>query len=313
MTGPTDPETRAERIAASVKKQLGEQDSSRRSFLGRSALVGGTLLALGSASGSVLAQDDEEDTEPEAEMAPAFDDVDGTDIDVLNYALSLEHLENAFYREGLETFDEDDFVDADSLDSYSEEIRMDVYSNVEIIGEHESIHVDVLTQAVELLGGTPAEEASYDFGVETVEDFLGIAQVLENTGVAAYAGAAPFVESPDLLSAALSIHSVEARHAALLNEVTGEPPFPDAFDAAQSQQDVLDAITPFVVSEETEDGEEDEEEEETAEDGEETAEDGEETETETTTETDEPTPFGDENETATDANETTTIFETETE
>ncbi len=254
MTEPTEPDTRAAKIAASVKEQLGSEERSRRSFLARSAIAGGSLLALGGATGSVLGQEDGDSDDGPEEMTASFDDVEGTDLDVLNYALSLEHLENAFYREGLEMFSVEDFVVADSLESYDEERRMEVYDRVETIAEHESTHVDVLTQAIELLGGTPVEEDSYNFGVETVGDFLGLGQVLENTGVAAYAGAAPFVESPDLLSAALSIHSVEARHAALLNEVNGESPFPDAFDSAQSQQEVLDAIEGLIESDDGEDG-----------------------------------------------------------
>ncbi|MFD1598380.1 ferritin-like domain-containing protein [Halobellus rarus] len=237
-----------------MKEQLGSEERSRRSFLARSAIAGGSLLALGGATGSVLGQEDGDSDDGPEEMTASFDDVEGTDLDVLNYALSLEHLENAFYREGLEMFSVEDFVVADSLESYDEERRMEVYDRVETIAEHESTHVDVLTQAIELLGGTPVEEDSYNFGVETVGDFLGLGQVLENTGVAAYAGAAPFVESPDLLSAALSIHSVEARHAALLNEVNGESPFPDAFDSAQSQQEVLDAIEGLIESDDGEDG-----------------------------------------------------------
>lgn len=117
---------------------------------------------------------------------------------------------------------------------------------------------------MELLSGDPAQEATYDFGVETVEEYLATAQTLENTGVAAYAGAASFIESPDLLNnAALSIHSVEARHAALLNQLNEGSPFPDAFDGALSQEEVLDAIDPFVTDGETEPPEETEMPEET--------------------------------------------------
>ncbi|WP_336023923.1 ferritin-like domain-containing protein [Halobellus salinisoli] len=269
MTGPNDIDERAARIATSVKERLEDGRSSRRSFLGRTALLGGALVALGGGTGNTIAQQDEEpDEEPETEegdAGAAFDDVEGTDVDVLNYALSLEHLENAFYREALEEFDEDDFADAELLAEYDEELRTTIFGYVETIAEHEAAHVEVLGQAVELLGGTPAEEASYDFGYESVDEFFGVAQVLENTGVAAYQGAAPFVESPDLLSAALSIHSVEARHAALLNEVTGESPFPDAFDPAQTQSEVLGAVEGFIESPDSEDdgdaedGEEDEE------------------------------------------------------
>ena len=168
---------------------------------------------------------------------------------MLNYALSLEHLESAFYEEGLDTFDEDDFLDAEALEAFSEDDREQLYSYVGTLADHEAQHVSVLTQAIELLGGDPVAAAEYEFDFEEVGEFLSLAAVLENTGVAAYAGAAPFVESPDLLGAALSIHSVEARHAAVMNAYTGTSPFPDAFDEASSQSDVLDAVSQFIVEE----------------------------------------------------------------
>lgn len=233
----------AERIARSVQEQLDQSNSSRRRFMSRSALVGGTLLALGGATGFALAQED--DAGGSTQM---FDDVLGTDIDVLNYALSLEHVEDVFYREALEQFTAADLADAEALTDASDDDLATVYGYIQAVADHEATHVAVLTQAVELLGGTPAEEGTYDFGVETVDDFFALAQVLENTGVAAYRGAAPFVQSPDLLGAALSIHSVEARHAAMFNALNGASPFPDAFDAPASQQDVLDAVSQFVVS-----------------------------------------------------------------
>lgn len=235
----------AERIADSIREQLDDDSSSRRSFLGRSALAGGTLLALGGGTGVAVAQDDEDGDTGKGTTA-MFDDVEGTDIDVLNYALTLENLENAFYRQDLERFDRDDFNSAEIVRDYSPEGVSSVYSALETIGDHEAAHVDTLTQAVTLLGGDPAAEASYDFGIGSVEDFLAVGQVLENTGVAAYAGAGTFIESPDLQSAALSIHSVEARHAAFLNDLNGETPFPNAFDPAKSQEEVLDAAGQFI-------------------------------------------------------------------
>lgn len=166
----------------------------------------------------------------------------------MNYALTLEHLENGFYREGLEMFDRSDFEEADIVQDYSTEFGQSVYTSIEVIGEHEASHAGVLSEAVSLLGGEPAGEATYDFGVETVGDFLAVAQVLENTGVSAYAGAAPFIESPDLQSAALSIHSVEARHSAFLNTINGETSFPNAYDPALSQDEVLSAAGQFIQS-----------------------------------------------------------------
>lgn len=295
MTDLDDPKAYAERIAESVKEQTERGGSSRRKFLNRSVLAGGTLLALGSGTGLATSHDEDG---AEGEVAANFDDVTGTDLDVLNYALTLENLENAFYREGLELFSEDDFDESDVVSEYSTGTDQSVYEYVTVVGEHEATHVEVLSEAVTLLGGDPEPEASYDFGVETVDEFLATAQVLENTGVAAYAGAAPFVESPDLLGVALSIHSVEARHAALLNGINGESPFPDAFDPVLSQQEVLDAVGPFIESEEEDDEEEDDEEDdegdEEEEDEEADDEDTEEEESDNGTETDNGTDTDDE-------------------
>ena len=92
MTGPTDPDTRAEEIVSSLTDRAEESERSRRSFLSRSVLAGGTLLALGGGVGTVLAQDSDDESEMNGGGMAAYDDVEGTDIDVLNYALSLEHL-----------------------------------------------------------------------------------------------------------------------------------------------------------------------------------------------------------------------------
>jgi rubrerythrin len=171
--------------------------------------------------------------------------VDVTDpVGVLNYALTLEHLENAFYRDGLAEFDEDAFAEAD----FNEVVR----GNIEEIGAHEQAHVDALTQTITDLGGEPVEEGDYLFedAFADVNTFLSTAQVFENTGVNAYQGAAQYlIDQDELLAAALSIHSVEARHAAYLNGLVGVSPFPAATDTPTSPDEIVTAITPFLAVE----------------------------------------------------------------
>ena len=164
-----------------------------------------------------------------------------TPVDVLNYALTLEHLEFAFYRDGLDGFAKGDFTDAgfDPL----------VYKYLGLIRDHEQAHVETLTQVVSDLVGEPVEEATYDFGYTDVAGFVGVAQALENTGVSAYQGAAGFLLGEDaLLTAALTIHGVEARHAAYLNGLNGASPFPDATNPALTPDEVLAIAGPFIVS-----------------------------------------------------------------
>jgi hypothetical protein len=158
------------------------------------------------------------------------------DLEVLNYALTLEHLEYAFYRDGVGKFDlgEDPFGNA--ITTYAMAIR-----------DHEGVHVKTLTGAVTNLGGTPVEEATYDFGYGSdPKRFLATAQALENTGVMAYDGAIQYLTSADLVTAAASIAAIEARHASYLNLVNGQMPFPAGFEQAKSKAEILAVAGPFI-------------------------------------------------------------------
>ncbi len=162
-------------------------------------------------------------------------------VEVINYALTLEHIEATFYRMGMEAFAAADF---EAL-GYQATVR----DRIVTIGEHEMQHVDALTAVVNQLGGEPVEEAEYDFGYTDLASFLATAAVLEGVGVAAYGGAAQYlIEEDALLTAALTIHGNEARHASYLNLLTGQNPFPEAFEAPLTPDEVLEIATPFVVT-----------------------------------------------------------------
>lgn len=238
----TTEQTDDDGTALSTMRTFGRATHSRRRLLaGAGAVLGAGLLS----SGNVVAQA-EEDEEDETTVPPGFDQPN-TDVDVLNYALTLEKLEATFYETGLEAFDAAALGEASDL----EDMGQFIVDQLGTISEHESTHVDQLTRVVEVLGGEPAEP-EFDLEHESAETFLATARTLENTGVAAYAGAAPRIESPDVLSAALSIHSVESRHAAILNWVTGESPYPAAFDQPMAMPAVIEAIQPFLAEEEEE-------------------------------------------------------------
>lgn len=204
---------------------------SRRGLLTTGAKLGaGGAIALAIAGsprfslGEAFAQDDENG---------GFED----DIAVLNYALTLEHLEYSFYRDGIGnfTFGPDPF--GNSIDEY-----------LGVIRDHEGAHVDTLTSVITDLGGEPVEEATYDFGYGTDSSkFLATAAALENTGVSAYDGAGRYIKDAGLLTAAGSIVAVEARHAAYLNLVTGVSPFPEGFETAKSMAEILDIAGPFIT------------------------------------------------------------------
>ena len=160
-----------------------------------------------------------------------------SDVDVLNYALTLEHLESAFYRDGVPQFAFGTDPFGNSIDTY-----------LALIGEHEAGHVATLTQVITDLGGEPVVEQTYEFGYTDVATFLAVAQALENTGVSAYDGAGASIENPDLLTAAGTIVAVEARHAAYLNLLAGEIPFPAAFETTLTPEEVLAIAGPFIVA-----------------------------------------------------------------
>lgn len=158
------------------------------------------------------------------------------DIEVLNYALTLEHLEAAFY-EMTGDFDLGEDPYGNSINEY-----------LTVIGEHEAAHVATLTDVITQLGGEPVARAQYEFGVTDAQSFLTTAATLENVGVAAYDGAGQFIQDADLLTAAGSIVAVEARHAAYLNLITGVNPFPAAFETPMTPAEVLEAAGGFIVN-----------------------------------------------------------------
>lgn len=159
-----------------------------------------------------------------------------SDIDVLNYALTLEHLEAAFYEH------------AADFDLGTDGFGNDINEWIGVVGQHEADHVNTLTQVITDLGGMPVERAQYDFGVTDAASFLEVAMVLENVGVAAYDGAGQFLENAELLTAAGSIAAVEARHAAYLNLVNFQSPFPAAFETPMTPEEVLDAAGGFITN-----------------------------------------------------------------
>ncbi len=182
------------------------------------------------------------------------DDTSPSDVDVLNYALSLEHLEYAFYRDALASsggpFSERE-VERSEVANYFDRptLQYSTYQQFEEIRDQEKAHVEALKKTISDLGGTPVREAEYEFGYETVPEFVATAARLEDVGVSAYAGAAPSISSSEVLTSALSIHSVEARHASYFDTLSLRRAAPDPFDTARSMEQVLPLAKQFVASE----------------------------------------------------------------
>lgn len=152
----------------------------------------------------------------------AYAGTTATPVDILNYALTLELLEADFYRQ---------FIAAGLIPSGAADTA------IRLIKTHEDAHVAYLTTAIQTAGGTPVA-GNATTGVRfkasslpaTYVDQLKVAQLLEDTGVRAYKGRAAELTGTDLLTTALQIHSVEARHAAYIRTLRNQLPWPNATD-----------------------------------------------------------------------------------
>jgi len=161
-----------------------------------------------------------------------------TETQILNFALTLEHLENAFYTLGLSQFDEAAFVKA-GLPAFTR-------GRFAQIAEHEATHVQFLTEA---LGSDATAACNYSFPFTDPNSFVAIASILENGGVSAYLGAAQFLSDKAHLTAAGSILTTEARQNAWIHSaVLKLEPWSRAFDTPLTFDQVFSLASGFIVS-----------------------------------------------------------------
>jgi hypothetical protein len=154
-----------------------------------------------------------------------------SDLDIVNYALTLEYLETQFY--------------ADVVKSGL--FKGKTLSVLKSFGAEEAQHVVALHKAAMSMG-KPAAKPMGKFPLKDAASVTKLAATVENLGAAAYLGQAPAIQSKDVLAAALSIHSIEARHAATLNTLLKHSPTPDgAFAKPMSMAQVLAVVKPFIA------------------------------------------------------------------
>ena len=208
-----------------------DPDLTDRLVTSRRGLFASTAMKLGALASAPLI------------LALASKDAFGQDlpqqiVDTLVFALTLEHIEDAFYRSGLE---------AAGLipDEY-----MAAFTH---IGQHDAQHVAFLTAA---LGSAAIERPALDLtaggkyadALTNFDTYLTLSQTFEDLGVAAYKGqAGNLMANDDILTAALQIHSVEARHAAIVRKIGGKKAWDGAFDEPMTKEEVLAAATPFLA------------------------------------------------------------------
>jgi rubrerythrin len=187
--------------------------TTRAGFFRRAALGSAALLA--------------------ASAEPASAAIGKRDEAILNYALTLEYVQDSFYSE------------VERLGTLSGALE----KQAKTVAAHERAHVKAFR---EVLGSRAVKRPRFDFrgATEDADSFRKTAVAFEDLAVAAYKGQAPLIQSRAYLVPALAIHSVEARHAAWIRRLAGEVPAADAFDEPRSMRSTLAIVadTHFVVN-----------------------------------------------------------------
>ena len=190
----------------------------RSDFLKRGVLAGGGLLVGGAAFGQFV--DSAHAAISTTRRSKA------NDVKILNYALTLEYLEAAFYREAV------------ANRAYGSSAVLKAFA--ETVADHEAAHVRFLKNA---LKSKAIKSPTFDFGDATsAAKFAATAQLLEDTGVSAYLGQVGNVLQKGVLSAAGTIATVEARHAAWIRFINEATPAPGDFDRRKSERAILRAV-----------------------------------------------------------------------
>ena len=222
--------------APNAVRELAEDPTSRKKFL---RMAGGTGVA---ASFAVFVAacggDDKSATGSKAAAATPMASTSGTeqfgkgDLGIANYALTLEFLETQFYNDAAE----------------SGMLKGKILELAKSFGADEQEHIDALVAMIKKAGGKPADKPMAKFPLDSEKSILALAATVENLGASAYLGQAGNIQDKEILAAALSIHSVEARHAAVLNLATKAPVSAGAFAKPATAADVLKSVKPFLVS-----------------------------------------------------------------
>ena len=242
-------------------KRVNEQVGSEYDLLSTTGKVGAGAAALGVAGTGTAAANhaDADYSDSEYEDTNQFGYGALTDVQIVKFALLLERLEATFYTEAvggrLGEVDVESSAIAQQLANPS--LRYATFQRLKQVRDHEQTHVEALEGVLETVGSDPdfGSNVEFEFPYETVGEFYDLAQVFEDTGVAAYTTAAPAIDTEKYLASAVRIHAVEGRHASYLRTLNNPlpagsaalNPFPRAFQLKLSVSDVVGRIEPFVV------------------------------------------------------------------
>jgi rubrerythrin len=223
--------------APNAVRELASDPTSRKKFL---RMAGGTGVAASFAAFVAACGDDKSSSSSKSNTPTStpMASTSGTeqfgkgDLGIANYALTLEYLEAQFYSDAAE----------------SGMLKGKILELAKSFGANEQEHVDALTAMVKKAGGKPAGKPKAKFPLDSEKAILKLAATVENLGANAYLGQAGNIQDKEILAAALSIHSVEARHAAVLNLATKAPVSSGAFAKPATADEVLKSVKPFLVS-----------------------------------------------------------------
>ncbi|KIM72379.1 hypothetical protein PILCRDRAFT_829776 [Piloderma croceum F 1598] len=179
----------------------------------------------------------------QATVVPTKRDGDATmnsDVPVLNFALTLEHLENAFYKEGLRKYSQADFIKA-GLPKW-------IRGRFEQIAQHEATHVAFLESA---LGPLAVKPCQYNFGDTSIKEFVDFSGMVETVGASAYTGAAQLLSNKDYLTSAAAILATEGRHSSWINSAVRKgAPWSTSFEAPLDVNQVYTIASGVVIPKE---------------------------------------------------------------
>jgi rubrerythrin len=224
----------------SALEELDRDPASRKRFLtaigstGAVAAFGALLAACGGSDKSSSSSSTTSTGSTTTSGGKSATDMFGKgDVGIVGYALTLEYLEADFYEQA----------------AASGKLKGKALAVAKQFGDEEAQHVQALEGALRKAGGKLPKKPKGKFPLKSEKSILKLAATVENLGAAAYLGQAALIQDKEILAAALAIHAVEGRHAAVLNSVTGQDISPDgAFAAPADAQTVLAKVKPFIAS-----------------------------------------------------------------
>jgi rubrerythrin len=218
----------------SAVEELARDPASRRRFLsslGGTAAAGSFALFL-AACGKKKEELTPGGSNPKTGAGVGTDRYGPGDLGIAVYALTLEYFETDFYAKAIA----------------SGQVKGKLLQVAKRFAAQEAQHVQALEAFITQIGGKLPQKPKTKFALDTPGSVLQMAVTFENLGAGAYLGQADRISNKELLGVALTIHSVEARHAAALSIAAKQNPTPDgAFAQPQTAFNVITALQPNLV------------------------------------------------------------------